>query len=78
MSEIPTDEYPELVEIMKGAWHFLLYESGTRYFLSVLCGSSAAFNLDIELTSEEIDAYQQHGKEFIEWLAKIIFDNITQ
>ena len=58
-----------LKEIMREPWSFVLFKGGNRLFLSVCCGSIAIYDLNIELTLEEVSSYREMGKKYIKALA---------
>lgn len=49
--------------IFEEQWNFALYRSNTDYYLSVLCGGVAMYEITIRLTDEE--------KKYVESMSKI-------
>ena len=68
-------EGQELEVLLKVSWTFVLFTYGHRYFLSVVCGSVALYNVNIELSAEEIDLYRREGEDGIAKLAREVFNN---
>ncbi|WP_294302615.1 hypothetical protein [uncultured Chryseobacterium sp.] len=58
--------------LIKRNWQYILYKENQKYFLEVICGGAAMFELKISLNSEEIDDYLSHGEIFIDKLAEKI------
>lgn len=59
-------------EVINSPWNYVLIEHDEKYLLSVLCGTSAMYNVDIMLSSQELVQYRRHGISFITDLAKDI------
>jgi hypothetical protein len=69
-----TVEPVELETVLQKSWSYTLYRhvGGTRLFLSVVCGSSALFDRNVELRAHEVAAYEKEGPASIDALAKQI------
>lgn len=59
-------------EIVNSPWNYTFIEHNGDYFLSVLCGTSAMYNVDIKLSDSELVQYEQTGVLFIGQLARNI------
>jgi hypothetical protein len=57
-------------KILESPWDFIFYREGERHFLSVLCGTTAVFEITIELNAEEMAEYQAKGLDYIRNLAR--------
>ena len=63
-------------EVLKKSWAYVLYETDSRdYLLSVLCGTVAHYEIEIELTSEQMKNYEEKGEKFIDELASKVRSN---
>ena len=59
-------------ELIKKPWDYTFYEKNNLFYLSVMCGSVATFEIVIELSSDETNLYKNEGSDYIEKLAKQI------
>jgi hypothetical protein len=59
-------------EVINSPWNYILIEHDENYRLSVLCGTSAMYNVNIMLSSQEVTQYRRHGINFVDDLAKDI------
>ena len=62
-------------EILKSKWNYILYEVGSEFILSVMCGSVALYDRNIYLNEEEKKIYESKGQSYIEELANKIRNN---
>ena len=56
-------------------WSWMLFAEESRMFLSVLCGSSAMFDINLESSADEQRKYRASGDEFIRTLAADVRSN---
>ncbi len=56
-------------EILQEHWLYCLYEDGERLILSVVCGTTEVYDIEVELTPEEKQQFVALGKPFIHSLA---------
>lgn len=56
-------------ELINKPWSYTFFEDDNKYFLSVLCGSSALFEINLILEEEETALYNTFGEDYIESLA---------
>lgn len=57
-------------EILREQWSYILYsDRGQDYYLSVLCGTVAQYDINIKLLPDEVQQYKQNGTSFINELA---------
>lgn len=61
--------------IINERWNYQLIKNNDTYKLSVMCGTVGLYEIEIELTNEQINEYKNKGKEFIEDLVKLIRSN---
>lgn len=54
------------------AWDHVLYRDGEKLLLSVLCGTVALYEVNIELNEAEREGYLQNGAEMITGLVQRI------
>ena len=47
----------------------VFFEDGGRYFLRVECGTTAVYDLTVELTADELAAYRREGVSVVRELA---------
>lgn len=59
-------------EIVKKQWDYTFIENNDKYYLLVMCGSVAVFEINIELNNEEVLHYKKNGIKYIDELAKKI------
>ena len=59
-------------EILKKSWNYTLFENNEFYFLCVVCGGVAMFEINIKLTQDEKTEYEKSGESFIDNLARDI------
>lgn len=59
-------------EILKKNWSYKLFEDNEQFYLKVLCGSVALFDITIKLNNEELYCYNTEGEAFIERFVKEI------
>jgi hypothetical protein len=55
-------------EIIKKPWNYTFFEDDGKYYLSVSCGTVAVFDINVQLTPEEINLYNEVGENFIDKL----------
>lgn len=56
-------------EVFRQNWFYILYREEEKYILSVTCGTSAVFDLEILLDQDEIKSLLEKGEPFVEELA---------
>ena len=61
-------------EVDRSHYFWILYSSTKELSLSVTCGRSAVFTVDIILTKEEEENYRLQGRDFIDILAYRVQD----
>jgi hypothetical protein len=59
-------------KIVDKKWDYTLYKKGNELILSAVCGSVGIFEMNVVLTSSEIEEYNQQGEQYIETLARKI------
>ncbi len=59
-------------KIIDRQWDYTLFEKNDELILSTVCGSVGIFEINIPLTTDEIDEYNQKGEKYIEILARKI------
>ena len=45
--------------IAEKSWNWMLFADGERLLLSVVCGSVGIYEMDFELTGDEVAAYRR-------------------
>lgn len=58
--------------IINERWNYQLIKNEEKYILSVMCGTVGLYEIEIELTSNQIKEFNEQGKEYIEKLVGII------
>lgn len=66
-----------MIEILKKDWNYILYKTEEKLIISVLCGSSANYLVNLELNKSEVNLYKENGLVFINQLAEIIRERPT-
>ena len=61
-------------EVDRSQYFWILYSSTEGLSLSVTCGRSAVFGVDITLTKKEEESYKQQGREYLDLLAYRVQD----
>ena len=61
-----------MIEIINKPWDYRFFERNKKYYLSVMCGGVAVFEINIELNENENLMYKNLGIEYIDGLAKKI------
>lgn len=56
--------------VEEAPWSWILLAEGGEYFLSVVCGTAALYDMEFALDAEEIAGYRREGKAFLERLAE--------
>jgi hypothetical protein len=59
-----------MIELINKPWNYTFSENNEKYYLSVMCGSIAMFEINIELNPSEIANYKDKGFCFIDETAK--------
>jgi len=59
-------------KIIDKKWDYTLYKRGDELILSAVCGSVGIFEINVILTSSEVEEYKQNGIQYIETLARKI------
>ncbi len=63
-------------ELLKKQWNYRLFKnSSDEYVLSVLCGTIGLYEVDVKLTSKQIEDYETYGEKIIDELAQKIRNN---
>jgi hypothetical protein len=57
--------------IAEKLWSWLLFEEEAKLLLSVVCGGVGVYDVDFELTGEEIASYRQGGSVCVDQLANL-------
>ena len=52
-------------EILKREWEYTFYKEDENFYLSVLCGSVALYDLIIQLDSNELLQYHEDGQTYL-------------
>ncbi len=55
-------------------YDFTFYEEGGKLFLSVVCGTTAVFDITFPLHAKELQSYEAEGNSFIESLVYRVRD----
>lgn len=58
--------------IAESNWHWLLYQENDEYTLSVLCGTVGVYSIEILLSRQEVQTFQNKGIPAIEILARSV------
>ncbi|WP_420574854.1 hypothetical protein [Kordia sp.] len=59
--------------LIKKDWKYTLFINDVgAHVLTVICGSIGIYEIEHELTTEELTEYQQQGEEFVDALASKI------
>lgn len=61
--------------LIKKDWNYTLSKNDGKFIFSVMCGTVAQFEVDIELNIEEINKYNNQGEVFLDKLAERIRNN---
>lgn len=61
--------------LLEEHYFYQFYEENDCYFLSVLCGTVAQFDITIQFTAEEMNNFLSKGKDYIIARATEIMDN---
>jgi hypothetical protein len=61
-----------MIEIINKPWDYRFFENNMKYYLFVMCGSVAVFEINIELNKDESLLYKNLGNAYIDELAKKI------
>ena len=56
-------------------WGHEFFERDGRYYLNVVCGTVGIYDVTVELTADELAAYERDGVGVVRALAKRIRDN---
>ncbi len=59
-------------EIVNKPWDYIFYEKEGNYFLKIIVGSVAIFEVNIKLNASELSLFKKNGLDYIENLAKNI------
>ena len=59
-------------EILKKNWSYKLLEDNEQFYLKVLCGNVALFDIVIKLNNDELGRYLTEGEAFIDKFVKEI------
>jgi hypothetical protein len=58
--------------IAEQPWNWLLFENDAKLLLSVVCGRVGVYDVDFELTGDEMTNYRQAGSGYIDQLANSV------
>ncbi len=61
--------------LIKKDWNYFLKKDNDKLIFSVLCGTVAQFEVEIELNAEETNQYNNQGQNFLDDLAEKIRSN---
>ena len=61
-----------MVVIDQKSWSWTLFQNESGMYLSVVCGTFAVFEVDIELTDTEVTSFKTFGRTFIDELANSV------
>lgn len=61
-----------MIEIINKPWDYRFFERNNKFYLYVMCGSVAVFEINIELNDDEKSLYEKVGVDYIDELAKKI------
>lgn len=64
--------------IFNERWNYQLIKNNDKYVLSVMCGTVALYEIEVELSDEQIQEYTKKGKEYIEVLVGTIRSNPSE
>lgn len=56
--------------IAEKSWNWMLFADGERLLLSVVCGSVGIYEMDFELTEDEVAAYRRLEHPYLDQLAE--------
>lgn len=59
-------------EILKREWEYTFHKEDENFYLSVLCGSVALYDLIIQLDSNELLQYHEDGQTYLNKLVEEI------
>ncbi len=63
-------------EIIKKQWNYRLFKnSSDEYVLSVLCGTIGLYEVEVKLSPQQIQDYEDKGEKVIDELAQEIRNN---
>jgi hypothetical protein len=58
--------------IAEQPWSWMLIADGDRLFLSVVCGGVGVYDVDVELSGDEVANYGQSGNEYLNQFARAV------
>lgn len=61
--------------IFEEHYFYQFYKQENDYYLSVLCGTVAQFDITIKFTETEVETYLSKGQDYIVTKANLIFKN---
>jgi hypothetical protein len=56
-------------EIIKKPWDYVFSETNGKYYITVTCGTTAVFDLTMELNAGELSGYEKSGEKFLDELS---------
>ncbi|TAG92671.1 MAG: hypothetical protein EAZ20_02350 [Bacteroidetes bacterium] len=62
-------------EILKKDWEYVLYQNEESYFISVVCGTTAIYDVFFELSAQETKLFLEKGEDYIKTLANQVCGN---
>jgi hypothetical protein len=59
-----------MIEVLRKQWTYILYRAeSNKYILSVVCGTVGLFDVDVELSADQVRKFENQGEPFIDELA---------
>ena len=62
-------------EVARSDWFWVLYSKSGKFSLTVTCGQSAVFEIEIKLTKKEEEKYKEQGEKYLNHLAYHVQDD---
>jgi len=62
-------------KLIEKTWSYMLYQTDDNLIFSVLCGSSAIYETNIQLNEQEKSEFEKKGQSFLDVLAEDIRQN---
>lgn len=59
-------------KVIETPWRYTLYQDNEKYYLTVVTGGVALYNLTVELTHEEVEYFSIKGVSYLDTLASEI------
>jgi len=61
-----------MIEIINKPWDYRFFKKNEKFYLYVMCGTVAVYEINIELNEDEFLQYENLGLDYIDSLAKTI------